>query len=1512
MDIWEKIAALPPEQRTLFRRRLLEHGNEFNVFPLSFAQQRLWFLDQLTPGLPVYNIAAAIRLVGPLRRAALRQSLKEVVNRQAMLRARILPIDGEVRQAMLPTLPPPVVFGHTFDTGSLADREAHVQAYLDREAHRPFDLIREPLIRMHLLTVTDLDHVLLVVTHHLVSDGWSMVIFLRELRALYTAHLSRQPVQLPTLPIQYTDFVTWQRQQFSDNSGNPSLRYWQEKLQGTLSVLALPASSPRPPAYSGRGATCTFALPPQLSEAVEVFSRREKATLFMTLLAVFQLLLHHATGQEDILVSSPVSGRSRPETEGIIGLFVNLVTFRTAINAQASFREFLRQVKSEAIETYAHQEYPFERVVQAVRPERTVTHSPLFQTMFVFRAVPEEVLQFPDVSVRPISLATRTAKCDLTWSVEKIGRQLTGAVEYSTDVFTADVIRRMIGHFQTLLTRVIADPQCRLSALSLLSEAEHRQIVTEWNTTHATFPEADIVPYWIEAQAASSPHVRAVVCQDTAMSYEELNAQANQLAWYLKGIGVGPETVVGICLERSLAMVVGLLGVLKAGGAYLPLDPAYPAERLSLLVTEAQADVLLTESALQTRVSPDAARVIRIDADWPAISRESRENPERVLNPEHLAYVIYTSGSTGKPKGVEIPHRALTNLLAAMRRQVKMRKDDVLVAVTSLSFDIASLELWLPLVIGGTLVVAPAEDVRDGGRLQALIARCGATLMQATPATWQLLLAAGWQGDQRLRLLCGGETLSTELAKQLCERSACLWNVYGPTETTIWSAIQPVSPDMNHIPLGRPLANTQIYILDKNQQPVPIGVLGEIYIGGAGVARGYRHRPDLTAQRFLPDPFATSTEAYFYRTGDVGCYRPDGTIEFHGRVDNQVKIRGHRVEPGEVEAVLRQYEAVHDAVVIATKRSEQDSQLVAYVVAEKGEQLAHHRLRDFLKTKLPAHLIPSQFMVLETLPVSPNGKIDRRALPAPGQQERKEDSQFVHPRSPMESRVAKIWGDVLEVGRMSVHDDFFDLGGHSLQAMQVVAQLSTLLGVEIPIRFLLLHPTVARLAEAVAPLLQTDGRNGDSPLSLPETPAVVSIVAAEAVARTAETVFRRFTDAPLLPRLLSGDLGAVDAAAIASLPDEILAHGQIAPQTVIQQWCGNRPVVTGVYETALGSVALIVLPCFTSQLYTDGEGVKRYVGQALDLAQRIGARVVSFTGLLGSATAYGQAVQSTAAKPQYPRITTGHATTVSAVVLAIKKILAEGGRDIAAERVGLLGLGSIGTASLRLLLTCLPHPQEIILCDIYGKRNMLNAARQEVEALGFQGALRIIESRGAVPEAFYHASLMLGATNAANVLEVNRVRPGTLIVDDSAPHCFAPSHAVQRFHNSQDILFTEGGVLRAPQIISRLFFVPHEAGEVLTRVSFDSNGSTEIMGCIFSSLLSARFPDAPCTVGIPDLDSCRCHYERVSTLGMEAPDLHCADYVLPAVHVRSFKNQFGTARADFTAPLPPERLFDAC
>src|SRR5215216_6509079 len=1129
---------LSAKRRALLEALLSEQGidspvvekiprrKESGPAPLSFAQRRLWFFDQFEPGNPAYNLVSTVLLQGKLDTVALEKCFSDVIRRHEALRTRFDVRDGEPLQIIAPPKP---LHLNVMDITHLseAERERLVQNLIHQQTQTSFDLKRGPLLRITLVRLRDEEHILLLAMHHIVSDAWSMGVLISEVVELYEGYVAGREVALPALPLQYADFAVWQREWLQGDVLEEQFAYWRQQLSGSLPILELPTDRPRPVLQTYNGSGLSFPLSPTLSQSLHSFCKAEGVTLFMTLLATFKVFLYRYTGQEDLIVGSPIANRHRHELERLIGFFLNTLAMRTNLSGNPTFRELLKLVRETALGAYAHQDLPFEYLVKQLQPNRDLSHSPLVQVVLVLQNTPERKVELPGLVVTPLKYQAETAKFDLTLYFDDLGSELQSTFEYNTDLFDIETIARMGRHLRTLLEGIVADPSARISDLPLLTEAERRQVLFEWNDTRAEYQQCLCAHQLFEAQVERTPEAVALIFEDERLSYAELNARANKLAHHLRGLGVGAGAVVGIFMERSLEMVVGSLGALKAGAACLPLDPSYPRVRLAFMLRDAGGPVVLSQQRMAANLPETGARVVCVDADWDDVARHSDKNPRASVTPESWIYVIYTSGSTGTPKAVCMPHRALMNLvdwhLAAATKSARTLQ------FASLNFDISFEEIFSTFAAGACLLLVHDSVRFDMPALGRFIDDNRMERFHLPVVVLQKLAEEFCDKPQTLlslrELMVGGEQLqiTPDVVKLFARLKGCtLYNHYGPSETHVVTSFTlpgdsetwPVFP-----PLGRPIANTEMYLLDSHLHPVPVSVPGELYIGGACVAHGYLNRPALTAERFIPHPFSSEPGARLYKTGDLARYRKDGNIEFIGRNDFQVKIRGMRIELGEIEAILRQHNTVSEAVVTLSKTSETnlghgqyrnavasgrhgtstpgssdaqadptlprygtdrvqerpltgeaqrsgEKKLVAYVIPNPGCTIEARQLRDHLRGKLPEYMLPSAFVTLTVFPLTTSGKIDRLALPAPDRNLETEDG-YIAPRGALEEVLSTIFAEVLKLERIGVCDNFFDLGGHSLSATQIVSRVREAFQMELPVRKVFEHPTVEGLARAL-------------------------------------------------------------------------------------------------------------------------------------------------------------------------------------------------------------------------------------------------------------------------------------------------------------------------------------------------------------------------------------------------------------------------------------------------------------
>ncbi|MEM1168725.1 MAG: amino acid adenylation domain-containing protein [Cyanobacteria bacterium P01_H01_bin.35] len=1029
--------------------------------PLSFAEQRLWFLDQLQEGSTVYSGQEALRLLGSLSVEALEKAVQEIVRRHESLRTNYQAIDGSPVRVIHPELD--LKMG-VVDLQQLPPEEKlkEVQRLGEVEIQQPFDLASDRLVRVTLLQLAVDDYVLLLTMHHIITDGWSTGVFSHELEVLYGAYVQGKPSPLPPLPIQYADFACWQRQHATAETLAPQLNYWKQQLAGAPPLLELPTDYPRKTVQTALGGKEFFELGVEFTKQLKDLSQELGVTLFMILFAAFSTLLYRYSGQEDILVGTPIANRNRSEIEGLIGFFVNTLVLRTQFEDNPSFIELLHQIRQTSLDAYAHQDLPFEQLVETLKPERSLSYTPIFQVIFALQNAPMKPLELPEVSFNWLQMESAKAKFDLTLSMEETEKGLIGYWEYNRDLFEPATIRRAIRHFKTLLEAIATNPKTRISELPLLTEVERHKLLVEWNDTKTTYFQNQCIHQLFEEQVERTPDAVAVVFEGEQLTYRELNAKANQLARYLQNLGVKPEVLVGICVELSLEMIVGLLGILKAGGAYVPLDPNSPPERLAYQMLDSQVSVFVTQEKLGYLQLEDRVNKVFLDTDWMVIARESDRNLVSGVKPENLIYVIYTSGTTGQPKGAAVEHIAALNLSVGLQQAIyaiqlpRQRR----VSVNAPLFFDSSVKQLLRLLHGDILYILPKTIRSNGEALLSYLQKWQIDVFDCTPSQLTLIVEKWFDREETLPeiVIVGGEAIDELTWQALAKaKQTHFYNVYGPTECTADSTVASCHQNGVKSVIGRPIDNTQIYILDKHLQPLPIGVPGELHIGGTGLARGYLNRPELTEQKFIPNPFSNETGSRLYKTGDKARYLPDGNIEYIGRIDNQVKIRGFRIELGEIEAVLTQYPEVSEAIVIVREDIPGDKRLVAYIVAK--QEMLSSQLRSFLKTKLPDYMIPSAFVFLDAIPLTPNGKSDRRALPAPDTSNLSQQAG-ISPRTTTELKLGQIWSEVLNIPTVGVRDNFFELGGHSLLAVRLMARIEQQLGTHLPLATLFTEPTI--------------------------------------------------------------------------------------------------------------------------------------------------------------------------------------------------------------------------------------------------------------------------------------------------------------------------------------------------------------------------------------------------------------------------------------------------------------------
>lgn len=1052
-----------------------------NEYPLSHGQRAIWFLQQISPLNTAYNVGFAVKIKSGLNIEVLKKSFEKVIERHPSLRINVKLKNGEPVQIIQDR---PHVEITILDATVIT--EASLKEKMKNDLQRPFSLEVDAMVRLFLYQQDDAD-ILMIAVHHIAIDFWGIEVLLDDLRQIYKAKVQGEVKSLAPLKSSYADFVYWQSEMLTSQKGERHLAYWKKQLSGELTELDLPADYSRPKVQTFNGASLFFEVNDQLTGKLKEFVKQEGTTLFTVLLAVFQIMLHRYTGQERVIVGSPTTGRSKAEFENIVGDFINMLPLKSNISSNPSFRTYIKEVQATVLQALEHQDYPFGLMVEKLHPDRDPARSPIFQASFILQKLhryhelapfmvhgkTEVKSNFGGMEIEPYYIPQQEGQLDITLEMGEANGILFGALKYNTHLFEKATMERMTKHFKTLLENVVKSPDQPVKQINMLFPTEAHKLFIEWNDTKKDFNTCACLHELIDEQAEKTPNKTAVVFENKQLSYHELKQRSNQLANYLKQWGVQQDVKVGICVERSIEMVIGLIGILKAGAAYVPMDPAFPKDRLYWMLEDTKAPVILTQNRNKELFTNHDAQIICLDSNWDEISQESVFFNSGQSKQENLAYVIYTSGSTGKPKGVQITHEAVVNILKSMAISPGIAENDALLAVTTLSFDISVLEIFLPLIAGAKTVILRREDAMDGDKLKNRLYEIKPNIMQATPATWRLLLETDWKGDPNLKLLCGGEALTKDLSKKLLEKCGSLWNLYGPTEATVWMTVKQMTKNDTNITIGNPIHNMEAYILDSYQNPVPIGISGELYIGGTGLAKGYLNRPDLNREKFVSLTL-DGKKKRLYRTGDLARFQSNGEIEYLGRIDNQVKVNGYRIELGEIETILNWQSAIEQAVVMTVK-SAIGKQLAAYIVVYSKENVTVEKLRSYLKEKLPDYMIPSTYIIIDKMPLTPNGKVDRKALSQLSGKRIELDTDYVPPQNEVEKMLTDLWCEVLSIEKPGVNDNFFDLGGTSLLTAKVHHQLKETFSKDFSVVELFKYPTIRTLSEFL-----TNERTDDS------------------------------------------------------------------------------------------------------------------------------------------------------------------------------------------------------------------------------------------------------------------------------------------------------------------------------------------------------------------------------------------------------------------------------------------------
>ncbi|MFH0993937.1 MAG: amino acid adenylation domain-containing protein [Pseudomonadota bacterium] len=1466
----------------------LERQPDYAVSP---SQKRLWILDRMEEGSVAYSLPGLFMVDGDLDIPVFRRAFSTLIARHESLRTTFVTTDAGPRQRVHEITDSPEGFEiGEIDLSLAPDPEAHAMQYARDHASIPFDLSRGPLLRVAVITLHNSRHAIFFNMHHIIGDAWSLDILARDLLRIYDAFREGGENPFSPLPVQYRDYAAWLNARLEANETQKLSLYWREKLSGAgSSALDLPLDFPRPLLQTYQGKTFFFDLDERLTSGLTGLAQKQDASMFMILLTLVKTLLYRYSGREDIIVGSPVAGRNHPDLDDQIGFYANTLALRDRMDKDASFLALLEKVKKTMIDAYDHQQYPFDRLVDELDLARDPGHAPLFDVMLVYREEQESAVKKGDLRITAIEVESGTSRFDLTFEISRSAGSLRMGINYNTDLFRDATIERMATHVSMLAESILTDAGKAIHELDILGPAEKRLLTETFNDTRYPYPSDQSIVDCFEAQAARGPDRIAVVLEDREITYRDLDERARGLAGVLVGKHrVKPGEIVGLMVDRNEWSIIGLMGIMMAGGVYLPVDPSYPMNRIGYMLADSGCRVLLTENRYIENKGQIPSSVVSLDIDTLVSSRDpSAKSPlSRCPAPDDPAYVIYTSGSTGRPKGVMIAHSGFLNMSLHQIRAFGVSKADRVLQFASASFDAALSEIFMALLAGAAVVVVRKETICDPLLFVNYLEEKRVTNMTLPPVYLNALDKA--RLNTVTTIITAGEAPNTGDAVFLSSRKN-YFNAYGPTEISVCATIERVSPDGDYrrnIPIGKPIANTSIFILDDSLRLVPIGIPGEICISGAGLARGYLNRPELTAEKFVTHPLRAGER--LYRTGDLGRWLPDGNLEWLGRNDDQVKVSGYRIELGEIKNALLRHASVKDAIVLAVGREPEE--LAAYFTAR--EPLEPADLRSHLGGFLPNYMVPRYMIQLEDFPMTANGKVDRKALSDPRAYQSASGDAPAGPRSDLEKWMLALWQEVLGKQVVGIHENFFDSGGNSLRSLQLISRISTglaglsgfnYLGGKVPVKLLFLNPTVAGLSAAI---------EKQKPMALAPVhlPGVLPRVFPQAMTIAGESLISLFD---------AGRIDPVDAAAIISLPDGFVDQTGLGKDDIIKGFCRERPVLSSITSTFMGRVAAIVLPCFASEIFSDPAALKNHVAEALEMAGRIGADTVSLTGNLPLATDFGFDLISSFPVKSGPAITTGQATVAAAMVMTIEKMLDLSARRLDRETVGLIGLNTIGAATLFLMLACLPHPKRIILADAYNNLLFASVLRQELSDCGFKGSIEIMRASDVLPDGFYAASLLIGATNVPDIIAVDRVKPGAILIEESGQRCFSRDEAMRRLDTDGDILFTEGDLLRLPVASTCRMYLPADVEAALRRTGTISLLDFEpraITGCVLSGLLSHCYPDLEPTIGEVDGQTCLRHYKHLRSLRFGVADPCCEGYVIREDSIKRFRERFGVKR----------------
>jgi amino acid adenylation domain-containing protein len=1489
------IATAPPVAREEREIRKDDRNVGSAPIPLSAGQSAMWYLHRLDSHEAAYNLSRAVHVRGGLDLQALERCFQRIVGRHAALRTTFETVNGLPRQVAHSSLSPR--FDHLDGRGW---SPLEVRAALEKAARFSFDRSRDSPLHITSVRMDDGDFAVLFTGHHTAFDIWSIAILIDDFARYYPQELFGRCDDERADPRAYTEFAVSQQASLASGAFEGHWEYWNRNLAGADTILQVPRVVPNARNRSEQGGVVRFHVARQVTEAVAEMGHRHGCTLFTVTLAIYSLLLHRYSGQSDLLVGATVAGRMDPRWQDTIGYFANLVPLRARFEDDPTFEDLLLQTRETLLGALDHQEFPFSAIVQRLGPRGDRGRSPLVQFGFYFEDThlirdddlmevafgePGARANLGGLELEALPLERSSVQLDLILRLALTNGRLIAALEFKSQLFDHEAAARFCGHFQTLLQSALASPGVASSRLRLTGDVERQQLVSRWNDTSKPYPRDMGIHDHVRAQAIARGDAIALAHDGQEVPYSRLLADAEILARHLMTFGVSPGDRVGVLLERSPRMVIAALAAMLAGAAYVPLDPEYPRDRVAFMVEDAALAVIVTEHSAARQFDTGKTSLFFLDDERPEVGAA----PFPSSGGDAPAYAIYTSGSTGKPKAVVVPHRAATRLF--FEETIRILPTDTVGSGSSFSFDLSVWEIWGGLAAGAKVVLVPRPVVADPRRLTRFIRENAISATFMVPAVYNGLVRESPGILSSLRfLMVGGDVLDPHWTREGLRSGgpAQFVSLYGPTETAVLSSthlITSLDEDATSVSLGHTISNTTTYILDRHLEPVPIGIAGEICIGGDAVALGYWNRPEITADRFVPDPFTDRPGTTLYRTGDLGRRHADGTVEFLGRIDRQVKIRGFRIEPGEIESVIQGCNDVAGVSVGTWEPQKGDQRLAAWVVPKTGVTLDLRALRSAMEAKLPHYMVPAAIVEVEQFPLTPNGKLDRKALPNPDSSAGRGGSARKPPVTATEMELHRLWCEVLASRNIGVDDSFFEIGGDSMKLAQLTALIEKQWSAEIEIGALLLLPTIADQAQALK-----EGRllgRSSGPSSVPRPRARPT------------SPFLVLEERSLLHLIDGGEWEPVEAAAISYIPDSWRREADAAFEPLRTRLFQSSPLVAGVDETSMGRIAQLVLPVTEQELWADVAAVPLHIASALGLATRIGARVISLTGILGSLSNYGLAVKE-AAEDASCSVTTGHATTAAAVVASVERALLESDRTFEEERLAILGAGSVGRATLELLLSLGRRPGSLILCDVPSRQDQLEEYRDTLRyRFPYNGEITILRATPAPDPRFYDASFVIAATSSPDVVDVSLLAPGTILVDDSAPNCFNPHEALGRMATDADILVADGGFLRLPSPITAFRHISNDVagffGEDVERF-YGRSDPHLITGCVLSSILCAQDEEMRLTLGASfSADISLSHFSAVAGAGAAAPPLRCLDRSIEERVIGRFRERFGRA-----------------